>query len=344
MARRRQDPHQLDLFSTEPAPPKPAAAPRNTVGPAPIDDETARLAARLDPRIRLGTSSWSFPGWVGLVYDRSANESTLARHGLAAYAQHPLFRTVGIDRTFYAPLREADFARYAADVPESFRFLVKAQDAVTSPTLWQRGSGGGRQVSQPSPHFLDAVYASDVVVAPFVTGLGARAGPLVFQFVPMSRSALGDPQRFIERLHGFLDALPRGPLYAVEIRNHELVCREYAEALAATGVCHCFNVHPSMPTLIEQAEQLDVARWPAVIVRWMLNRRWDYEGAQMHYAPFNRLVDEDAASRLAIVELCRRAAIPGVPIYVIVNNKAEGSSPWSVRKLAEAIAADSMVQ
>jgi uncharacterized protein YecE (DUF72 family) len=29
----------------------------------------------------------------------------LARTGLRAYAQHPLLRSVGIDRTYYAPIQ-----------------------------------------------------------------------------------------------------------------------------------------------------------------------------------------------------------------------------------------------
>ncbi len=78
----------------------------------------------LDEGLYLGTSSWSFPGWVGIVYDRQVSQTTLARHGLAAYARHPLFRTVCIDRTYYSPITAEDFARYESAVPEDFRFVV----------------------------------------------------------------------------------------------------------------------------------------------------------------------------------------------------------------------------
>jgi uncharacterized protein YecE (DUF72 family) len=92
------------------------------------------LARRLPRQIYLGTSSWTFPGWQGLVYDRAAAASVLARHGLSAYAQHPLLRTVCVDRTFYAPLPAADYATYAAAVPDDFRFVVKAHAWCTQPT------------------------------------------------------------------------------------------------------------------------------------------------------------------------------------------------------------------
>ena len=73
--------------------------------PLPSDDTTRALAASLNPRIRLGASTWSYPGWAGIVWDEGPNsESVLAKNGLSAYAQRPLLRCVGIDRSFYRPL------------------------------------------------------------------------------------------------------------------------------------------------------------------------------------------------------------------------------------------------
>src|SRR5262249_40602829 len=105
--------------------------PKMVVGAAATDAGLRQLAERMPPGIHLGTSSWSFPGWAGIVYDRPASSLQLARHGLAAYAQHPLLRAVGIDRTYYAPLSVAEFSRYADVVPAAFRFLVKAHEACT---------------------------------------------------------------------------------------------------------------------------------------------------------------------------------------------------------------------
>jgi len=58
------------------------------------------LAATLPPKLRLGTSSWHYPGWVNLVWDRDYPAALLPRQGLSAYAKHPLFRTLSLDRTF----------------------------------------------------------------------------------------------------------------------------------------------------------------------------------------------------------------------------------------------------
>ncbi len=336
---RRRDPHQLPLFpNADDEPEKRRSQPRAepSVGPAVPDPATVRLAERIPACVRLGTSSWAFPGWEGIVWDRRATERVLARSGLAAYACHPLFRAVGIDRTFYAPLRSEQFARYAADVPPDFRFLCKALDAVTSPTIRGRDPAG-RSRNEPSPHFLDAVYAADAVIGPFVNGLGDRAGPLVFQFVPLPREMAREPKAFADRLHRFLTALPRGPLYAVELRNRGLMIDAYRQALADAGAAHCINVHPTMPTPIEQCAAVPPESMPAVVIRWMLNSAHDYQSAREQYHPFNRLVDEDVPSRTTLAAVCVAAAARRQPVYVIANNKAEGSAPLTLRRFAEEI-------
>jgi hypothetical protein len=84
-----------------------------------VTDADRELAARLPPFVRFGRSSWSFAGWNGIVFRGSATDEDLARGGLAAYVQHPLFRAVGIDRSHYRPLRDEDLASYRAQIEAS---------------------------------------------------------------------------------------------------------------------------------------------------------------------------------------------------------------------------------
>ena len=126
--------------------------------PAPCESRLLRpeaLAAFAD-QLFLGTSSWSFPGWEGLIYDRATSESNLSRKGLIAYAQHPLLNAVGIDRGFYAPVSRSQFETYASQVSDGFRFLVKAPDLVTGATLRDESGRHG----PPNPSHLDAACAS----------------------------------------------------------------------------------------------------------------------------------------------------------------------------------------
>lgn len=329
---------QLDLFGGPPAQQVAArdrAAAR--VGLLPPTPQQLAAAARLGPEVRLGTSSWSFPGWAGLVWDREAGEAELARDGLAAYARHPLLRTVGIDRSYYGPLSAVQYASYAAAVPPGFRFLAKAHEHVTLARFADHPRSGALR-GQDNPRFLDAAYAAEAVVAPFASGLGAAAGPLVFQFPPQPLSATLGKQRFAEKLQAFLAALPKGPLYAVELRNRELLGEDLAAALASTGAALCYSAWQHLPEVAQQAAKIAPDRMPALVIRWMLPRGSDYESARERFAPFDRLQDEDLETRRQIAGLVRQAMARGQGAWVTVNNKAEGCAPESVWRLAEEIA------
>ena len=319
---------QLGLFPDEPLPAQPSP-----VGPVEVGRHLSVVAERLPAGLRMGTSSWSFPGWEGIVYDRRASQNTLARHGLPAYAAHPLLRTVGVDRTYYRSITADEFRTYADGVPDDFRFLVKADRLLTSPT-----DPEAYGVRRPNARFLDAAYATDQVVGPMVEGLGTRSGPLLFQFSPIPPNLVRGPGAFLERLHRFVEALPKGPLYAIELRTPAFLTEAYIQILEGTGAAHCYNVHPAMTPLDRQLELVQPFYQPALIVRWMLHAGLRYEAAKDRYEPFDRLVDEDAPSRERIATAVLDTLIAERDAFVVANNKAEGSAPISIFRLAERIA------
>lgn len=333
------------------------AAPRRRSGevlPLPPDGTTRALAASLNPRIRLGASTWSYPGWAGIVWDEGPySEAVLAKNGLAAYAQHPLLRCVGIDRSFYRPLTEGQYARFADQVPDDFRFVVKAPALVTDAQV--RGEQG--QGRQPNTAFLDPVLATQEFITPALAGLGDKVGALVFQLSPLPFLQLQRLPLLLERLRALLRALPdvRGTtpdgVVAVEVRDPEWLSPSIAPQLAAvlreTGATYCLGLHAKMPRLAEQLPLLR-ALWPGPMVcRWNLNPlhgAYGYEDAQRSYEPYDRIHDVDAETRALIVRTVRgitgggRGA--GQNAYVTISNKAEGCAPLSARALAEGFVAD----
>jgi uncharacterized protein YecE (DUF72 family) len=340
----------------------PAARLAGVIGPAEPAAPLKQLAARLPATVHLGTSSWSFPGWGQLVWDRAASEQTLARSGLAAYAAHPLFRTVGLDRTFYAPMPEHELAELAAMTPPGFAMLVKAHQAITRPTADERGrtfgaTGAAAGKTAINPLFLDATYAIERVIGPAVMGLGERLGPVVFQFPPMDLSArgpLGGVEAFTDRVEEFLARLPAKPvgpkavlpLYAVEVRNQEVLTPRWRRMLRRHNAVAALAGHPSQPSMAQQAALLRPLDAPegvppprALVVRWLLHPSQDYAAAKAKYDPFTKLVDADPQARGEIADLVVRAVLAGLPAWVVINNKAEGSAPLSVAALAETIAA-----
>jgi uncharacterized protein YecE (DUF72 family) len=303
------------------------------VASQPVDPALDMLAAQLPPGLRFGTSTWSFPGWAGLVYGSHYEEAQLARDGLAAYARHPLLRAVGVDRSFYAPLSTATLARMAAAVPGDFRFLLKAHAALTIPRSARRPAF----LQGTAEAFLDADYARRVVIEPAQRAFGARLGVVLFQFSPLGERVLRHRALLLERLGAFLAALPRGVVYACEWRDPAMLGADYHAMLAAAGAVHGLCAHPRMPPVDAQGAAPS-APGPLVI-RWLLRGDRAYDEARAEYAPFDRLCDPDPVTRARIASLLRDAAARGREAVLIVNNKAEGSAPLSIAALAAELAA-----
>lgn len=303
--------------------------PPRRVEAAPTDESQRALAEQLPLSLYLGTMSWSFPGWRGLVYGQSAEPKHLADAGLGAYSQHPLLGAVEIDRSFYEPLPPRYFESLRGQVPDAFRFLVKAHEECSLPRFPKHARYGKKQ-GDANSRFLDPAYATDAVVGPSAA-LGDKLGGILFQFPPQDASA---PLEFAERLGAFLTALPAGLPYVVELRNPELLTPAYARSLEQSGALHAHNVWGNMPSVLQQARLLPpVARRP-LFVRWLMRRGDDYEGARSRYAPFSKLAEPDLPNRRDIATLVAKALAHHVPAFVLVNNKAEGCAPESVAELA----------
>ncbi len=291
------------------------------------------LADQLPARLRLGTSSWSFPGWSGILYAEEADKGRLSRFGLSAYASHPWLRTVGIDSTFYALPSATRLAGYAAQVPAGFRFLIKAPALLTDPL--ERGPGG--RPTGPNPSFLNQALALERVVAPVLEGLGDRTGTLLLQFPPMGPSITSNPRRFAEDLYRFLHRLPPGPVYAVEVRDSDLLTGDLAEALRHGGARPAFGIHPRLPGLARQRALFADQPPGPLIIRWMLRTNRGFDEARTLYRPFDRIREPDPDNRRLVADLATEALDSGQDVFVIVNNKAEGSAPLSLLALAEAV-------
>jgi uncharacterized protein YecE (DUF72 family) len=311
---------------------------RAAIAAQPVDPSLAALAAKLPTTLRFGTSTWSFPGWAGIVYDGVYDEAALARQGLVAYACHPLLRAVGVDRSFYAPLDPRTLERMADAVPADFRFLMKAHAALTTPRSARRPAFLG----DTPEAFLDADYAIRVVIDPARRLLGERLGVVLFQFSPLGERVQRHRALLLDRLSAFLRGLPRGPCYACEWRDPFVLGADYHALLADAGAVHGLCAHPRMPSVDAQGvdpEHDPIGAGPLVI-RWLLRRDRAYDEARATYAPFDRLVEPDPDARGRIAALLRAAASRGRGSLVIVNNKAEGSAPLSIEALARQSADD----
>lgn len=319
---------QLPLFETDPtddSDPSVAAVER-------VHAEARDIAAHLPDNIRFGTSSWSFPGWKGIVYSGTTTATGIARDGLRQYARHPLLRTVGIDRSYYAPVPIDDLRRYSDQLPDGFRACAKAPASVTSTTLGPPGS------DTPNPDFMSVPRLIEEQLLPFSIAFNAHTGPFILEFPPFGRHSRIEPRQFLERLDRFLEQLPRDFEYAAELRDQRLLTPDYFAIIKRHGIGHTYNYWSAMPGLPSQARVVRPEDLPFAVIRLLLRPGTRYEDQRERFQPFNALVAPDMPMRQDVVDLSDRVLTSGRKLWVLVNNKAEGSSPLSIMELAKRVA------
>lgn len=138
--------------------------------------------------LRTGTSGFSYKAWKGSFYPEDlADKKMLEYYG----GQLP---AVEINNTFYRLPKASVLEGWAAKVPESFRFSIKASRRITH----------FKRLKRPVD---ETAYLVETVGV-----LGARLGALLFQLPPNFKLDA-------ERLADFLALLPEGTPAAFEFRH-----------------------------------------------------------------------------------------------------------------------------
>lgn len=296
----------------------------------------SELGARAPTDVLFGTSSWTFPGWKDIVYSgQVTTQSLLEREaGLRAYAAHPLLKTVGVDRSYYNPLTAEELRAYGEALPPKFPCIVKLWSEIV--TLVPRNT------TEKNPRFLDAELAKETI-APLEREFREHVGALLIPFPPLNLAMLR-PDQFATRLDAFLGTVSTTLPVAVEVRNRELVTPRYLDVLRAHKAAHVPVFWTGMPTLREQRRTVGAGDGRALftsdfaVLRLMLPPFTRYAEKKAEYAPFNRIAlaqPEMRADAIELIELARAAGVQRV--FVLVNNKAEGSAPLTIRALVKSL-------
>ena len=167
---------------------------------------------------RVGTSGFAFKEWKGPFYPVKLKDAEM----LSAYASR--LPMVELNNTFYRMPQEKSLLAWAAQVPEEFRFAVKANQRIT--------------------HYAQLRDTGETVafLARTVAVLGPRLGPTLFQLPPHLK-------RDLDRLERFLTELPKHWAVTVEFRHQSWFDDDRAsELLRDHGVALCLSDQPDWQT------------------------------------------------------------------------------------------------
>jgi uncharacterized protein YecE (DUF72 family) len=158
--------------------------------------------------LRAGTSGFSYEAWSGRFYP----EELPAKRWLGFYAGR--LPAVEINNTFYRLPKESVLAGWAEQVPDSFRFAIKASRRITH---IKRLKDAGDETG----------YLLDVLRV-----LGAKLGAVLFQLPPNMKLDQGRLERFLDALAGRVPA-------AFEFRHPSWQDAGVLELLRARGAALC---------------------------------------------------------------------------------------------------------
>ncbi|MBL9131434.1 MAG: DUF72 domain-containing protein [Verrucomicrobiaceae bacterium] len=305
----------------------------------PITELKQALAVLAERNVFVGTSSWKYPGWTGLLYDEQRYlyrgkfaESRFQRDCLEEYAQ--VFRTVCVDAGYYQFPSPEYVAGLCAQVPEGFRFTFKVTDEITA-RIFPNLPRHGKKAGQRNPHFLDAELFRAAFLASFEKHR-AKTGMFIFEFSHFHPRDFGRGREFVDALDHFLGQLPPGWQYGVEIRNKSLLHPDYLAMLRGHGVAHVMNNWTHMPPVAEQWRMPGVLTTESfTAARFLLRPGRTFEQAVKLFSPYNATkepYEEARAAAASIIESRAKAAElrEVLPSFLFVNNRLEGNALLTV--------------
>ena len=180
--------------------------------------------------VRIGTSGWHYKHWLGGFYPATLSAKDMFRF----YALH--FDTVEINNTFYRLPKPETFESWRDNSPPDFLFAVKASRFITHM----------KKLKDPESSSLKFFDGAE--------RLGEKLGPVLFQLPPRWRVDT-------ERLQRFLEVLPQGHRYVIEIRDESWLVREVYEVLRQFNVAFCIHDLARMQTPLEITADLTYLRF-----------------------------------------------------------------------------------
>ena len=300
------------------------------------------LAARLHDLARegvyFGTSSWKYPGWLGSIYTPERyftrgrfSQKKFESECLGEYAE--TFPAVCGDFSFYQFPSESYWSRLFTGTSASLLFAFKVPEEITVKT-WPTHARYGARGGEDNESFLNAALFEQMLLRT-LQPYSQRVCALIFEFGTFSKRHYADVRPFVEDLSRFLDALPRGWRYGVEVRNKEFLEAPYFDCLRSRHAAHVFNAWTLMPDLAEQTAREEAFTADFLIARALLRHGRRYAQAVEKFQPYERVQEQNPGARAALRELMERARRKKQLAFLFVNNRLEGNAPGTIEAVTE---------
>lgn len=281
--------------------------------------------------IRLGTCSWKYDSWKGIIYPDKEKFNFLEE-----YAKH--YNTVEIDQWFWSLFesekvllpKESDVKSYAQSVPNDFRFTIKIPNSITLTHYYTKKKTDSLK---PNPNFL-STKLFDAFLKTLIP-MENKIGVLMFQFEYLNKQKMGGLHEFLDIFGAFINSIDRKYTYGVELRNPNYLKKPFFDFLdinkLAMVFLHGYYMPPIWDVFNEHKNQIK----STAVIRLHGPDRSGIEKKTGNI--WNQIVEPRDEEIDKISEIIYYLKSKRVDTYVNVNNHFEGSAPLTIKKIMEKI-------
>ncbi|QQS37803.1 MAG: DUF72 domain-containing protein [Ignavibacteriales bacterium] len=289
------------------------------------------MSKKLSSKLYIGTCSWKYDSWKGLVYPEQDKFNFLEE-----YAKH--FNSVEIDQWFWSlnsadkislP-KEKDVESYAASVPDDFKFSIKVPNSITLTHFYKKNK---TEPLKSNPHFLNPDLFSQFLNT--LSPMKNKLGPLMFQFEYLNKEKMNSQHEFMDRFEKFLEDTDRNYMYAIEIRNPNYLNKNFFEFLNRNNISMVFLHGYYMPPVWETFQAFQTHLKNTVIFRLHGPDRSGIE--EKTGGDWSKIVEPRDDEILKIVKMIQLLLSLEIDIYANVNNHFEGSAPLTIQKIRDVL-------
>lgn len=277
--------------------------------------------------IRIGTCSWKYDTWKGIIYPQKTKFNYLIE-----YSKH--YNTVEIDQWFWSLYssdkvglpKEKDVKDYSQSVPDNFRFTVKIPNSITLTHFYQKKKTDPLIVN---PHFLSADLFESFMHS--LKALHSKIGVLMFQFEYLNKQKMSSQIQFIEMFESFLEKIDKQFVLGIEIRNPNYLNKNFFEFLIRNKLAMVFLQGYYMPSVWDIFKSYNELIERVAVVRLHGPDRKGIEEKTGNI--WNRIVEHRDDEIQKISDIITYLDSKKIDVYVNVNNHFEGSAPLTIQKL-----------
>lgn len=264
--------------------------------------QTRRRVSAKYPGLRIGTSGYSFPDWIGAYYPHGTPRGKMFEQ----YVQD--FATVEINSTYYGIPHARVFSAMEKKSPAGFDFIVKTHGSFTH----ERDHADAN-----IPKLLEAV-------SPLRES--GRLSGLLAQF-PYSFKRSSSNLDYIRDKNSRLGSTP----LFVEFRHDSWLRQDVREALASEGVGYCNVDEPQLPHLLPPESEATTATGYVRLHGRNSEKWWEGGGERYNYA----YTDDQLREWVLRLDSLREKANQ---IYVFFNNCHLGRAVRDAHRFMELLA------